>query len=171
LYRAELIDGIAMIVPVIFAEDAKRTVPTRKVLVEDPAVRADLTPTEAAFFDIEVVRSREWLDYERTFPQVPEHENGDPAFLSKIREQAEKYAFSFDVDDVSEPFLGPSLIITGRQDAMVGYRDAWSILEKYPRATYVVLDRAGHVLEEKAGLVNALMKEWLDRVEESAGSV
>jgi hypothetical protein len=54
---------------------------------------------------------------------------------------------------------------------MVGYRDAWSILEKYPRATYVVLDRAGHVLEEKAGLVNALMKEWLDRVEESAGSV
>jgi pimeloyl-ACP methyl ester carboxylesterase len=169
LYRAELIDGIAMIVPAIIAEDAKRTVPTHKVLVEDPAVRADLTSAEAEFFDIVVVRSRKWLDYERTFPQVPEHENGDPAFLSKIREQPENYAFSFDVDNVSEPFPGPSLIITGRQDAIVGYHDAWSILEKYPRATYVVLDRAGHVLEEKASLVNALMKEWLDRVEESAG--
>lgn len=171
LYRAELIDGIAMIVPAIIAEDAKRTVPTHKVLVEDPAVRADLTPAEADFFDIVVVRSRKWLDYERTFPQVPEHENGDPAFLSKIREQPDKYAFSFDVDNVSEPFLGPSLMITGRQDAVVGYRDAWNILEKYPRATYVVLDRAGHVLEEKADLVNALMNEWLDRVEESAGLV
>jgi pimeloyl-ACP methyl ester carboxylesterase len=168
LHRAELIDGIAMIVPAIIAEDPKRTLPPHKILVEDPAVRADLTPAEADFFDIAVVRSHKWLDYERTFPQVPEDENGDPEFLSKIREQPEKYAFSFEVDNVSEPFPGPSLIITGRQDAMVGYRDAWNILEKYPRATYVVFDRAGHLLEEKADLVNALMNEWLDRVEESA---
>ena len=170
LYRAELIDGIAMIVPAIIAEDAKRTVPSHTILVEDPAVRTDLSPAEADFFDIVVVRSRKWLDYERTFPQVPEHENGDPEFLNKIREQPEKYAFSFDVDNVSEPFAGPSLIITGRQDAIVGYHDSWNILEKYPRATYVVFDRAGHLLEEKAGLVNALMNEWLDRVEESAAS-
>jgi pimeloyl-ACP methyl ester carboxylesterase len=170
LYRAELIDGIALIVPAIIAEDAKRTVPSHTILVEDPAVRADLSPTEADFFDIVVVRSRKWLDYERTFPQVPEHENGDPEFLGKIREQPEKYAFSFDVDNVSEPFAGPALIITGRQDAIVGYHDSWNILEKYPRATYVVFDRAGHMLEEKAGLVNVLMNEWLDRVEESAAS-
>jgi pimeloyl-ACP methyl ester carboxylesterase len=73
------------------------------------------------------------------------------------------------VDQVSEPFPGPSLIITGRQDAMAGYRDAWNILENYPRATFVVLDRAGHFLEENADLVNVLVNEWLDRVEESAG--
>jgi pimeloyl-ACP methyl ester carboxylesterase len=170
LYRAELIDGIAMIVPAIIAEDAKRTLPPHTILVDDPAVRADLSPAEADFFDIAVVRSRKWLDYERTFPQVPEHENGDPEFLSKIREQPEKYAFSFDVDNVSEPFPGPALIITGRQDAIVGYHDSWNLLEKYPRATYVVFDRAGHLLEEKVSLVNTLMNEWLDRVEESAAS-
>jgi pimeloyl-ACP methyl ester carboxylesterase len=66
------------------------------------------------------------------------------------------------------PFAGPSLIITGRQDAIAGYHDAWNILENYPRATYVVFDRAGHQLEEKADLVNLLMKEWLDRMEENA---
>lgn len=75
------------------------------------------------------------------------------------------------MDNVSKPFPGPSLIIAGRQDAIVGYRDAWNILEKYPRATYVVLDRAGHPLEEKTGLVSVLMNEWLDRVEENAGLV
>jgi pimeloyl-ACP methyl ester carboxylesterase len=171
LYLTEFIDGIAMIVPAIIAEDAKRTVPPHQVLVEDPTVRADLTPEETDLFDMSVVHSRKWLDYQRTFPQVPEHEMGDLEFLGKIREQPEKYAFSFDVDNVSEPFRGPSLIITGRQDAIVGYRDAWNILEKYPRATYVVLDRAGHPLEEKSDLVNVLINEWLDRVEENAGLV
>ena len=63
------------------------------------------------------------------------------------------------------------MIITGRQDSIVGYRDAWNILEKYPRATYVVFDRAGHQLEDKTGLVNVLMNDWLDRMEENAGFV
>jgi pimeloyl-ACP methyl ester carboxylesterase len=169
LNRAEFVDGIAMLVPAIIAEDKKRTVPPHKVLVEDPAISAELTPEEADWFNMSVVHSRKWLDYLRTSPQVPEHENGDSEFLGKIRERPEKYAFSFDVDNVSEPFPGPSLIIAGRQDAMVGYRDAWNILENYPRATYVVLDRAGHGLEEKEDLVHVLINEWLDRVEENAG--
>lgn len=167
LSRAEQIDGMAMIVPAIIAQDAKRTVPTHRVLVEDPGIRDQLTPQEADLFEMSVVHSQKWLDYERAFPEVPEHEMGDSEFLTRIREHPEKYAFSFDVDDVPAPFPGPSLIITGRQDSIVGYRDAWNILEKYPRATYVVLDRAAHPLEEKEGLVNILINEWLDRVEES----
>jgi len=168
LYRAEFIEGIAMIVPIIFAEDKIRTVPPHTVLVEDPAVKAEISPAEEGLYDMAVVHTRKWLDYQRSFPEVPKNEMGDPLFLSQIREQPEKYAFSFDVDQVSEPFTGPSLIITGRQDSIAGYKDAWDILEKYPRATYVVFDRVGHLLEDKANLVNALMNDWLDRVEESA---
>lgn len=171
LNRAEFVDGIAMIVPIIIAEDEKRTVPPYKVLVEDRTISAELAPEEVGRLDMSVVHSRKWLDYLRTSPQVPEHENGDFEFLGKIREQPEKYAFSFDVDNVSEPFPGPSLIITGRQDAMAGYRDAWKILENYPRATYVVLDRAGHFLEDSNDLVHMLINNWLDRVEESTGLV
>ncbi len=170
LYRGELIDGIALIIPAIIAEDEQRTVPPYKVLVEDPAVKADLTPAEIDLYDMAVVHSRKWLDYQRTFPDVPEQESGDFEFLGKIREQPEKYAFSFDVDNVPEPFPGPCLIITGRQDAIVGYWDAWNIVEKYPRATYVVFDRAGHQLEDKQGLVSGLMNDWLDRVEETQAS-
>jgi pimeloyl-ACP methyl ester carboxylesterase len=166
-HRAEFIDGIAMIVPTILAEDAKRTVPLHKVLVEDPSVKADLLPEEGDSYDMAVVHSRKWLDYQRSFPQIPEHEMGDFEFLSKIREDPRKYAFSFDVDNLVQPFHRPALIIAGRQDAIVGYRDAWNILEKYPRATYVVFDRAGHELEEKSDLVSVLINEWLDRVEEN----
>jgi len=160
-----------MNVPAIIAKDEKRDVPSHTILVQDPAVVAELTPAEADVFRISVIHSRKWLNYLRTFPQVPEGENGDPEFQDKIREKPENYAFSFDVDDVSEPFLGPSLIITGRQDSIVGYRDAWKILENYPRATFVVLDRAGHLLEETQDLVHMLINEWLDRVEESVGLV
>jgi len=47
----------------------------------------------------------------------------------------------------------------------------WDILENYPRATFVVLDRAGHMLYiEQENLFNALVNEWLDRVEESAAA-
>jgi pimeloyl-ACP methyl ester carboxylesterase len=60
------------------------------------------------------------------------------------------------------------LILVGRQDAMVGYRDAWDILKNYPRGTFVMLDRAGHNRQiEQETLFNALVNEWLDRVEES----
>jgi pimeloyl-ACP methyl ester carboxylesterase len=66
-------------------------------------------------------------------------------------------------------FKAPTLIIAGRQDSAVGYRDMWSILENYPRGTFAVLDRAGHDLQiEQEGLFNALVNEWLNRVEESA---
>ena len=171
LQRAQFVDGIAMIVPAIIAEDEKRSVPPYKVLIKDPSVYAELTPMEQDIFGMSVIHSRTWLDTIRSSPQILDDENGDPEFLGKIRDKPENYAFSFDVDAVSEPFPGPSLIITGRQDSVVGYRDAWNLLENYPRASYVVLDRAGHPLEDSSELVNVLIREWLDRVEEYAGSV
>ncbi len=58
----------------------------------------------------------------------------------------------------------------GRQDQVAGYRDAWRILENYPRASFAVLDWAGHNAHiEQSQLFNALPGEWLDRVQESFG--
>jgi pimeloyl-ACP methyl ester carboxylesterase len=56
-------------------------------------------------------------------------------------------------------------MLMGRQDNIVGYRDQWDFIEDYPRASFVVLDKAGHNLQiEQDVLFNALVKEWLDRV-------
>jgi pimeloyl-ACP methyl ester carboxylesterase len=68
-----------------------------------------------------------------------------------------------------QPFGKPALFLLGRQYHVVSYRDAWKILEHFPRATYAVLDQAGHVLGvEQIQLCQALISEWLDRVEASA---
>ena len=65
----------------------------------------------------------------------------------------------------------PALILTGRQDSFVGYAAAWGWLAHYPRATFAVLDRAGHGIEhEQPALFTALLAEWLDRAAEHRAS-
>jgi pimeloyl-ACP methyl ester carboxylesterase len=77
-----------------------------------------------------------------------------------------RYAFPMDVDAVGAPFARPTLIVAGRQDSVVGYRDALAILERFPRATFAVLDTAGHLLPgERPEILAALVNDWLDRVE------
>ena len=115
-----------------------------------------------------VVQSQKVADFVHT-NNTAAGEAGDQAFQAKIREHDENYAFSFDVDARPKPCPAPTLIVTGRQDSITGFRDAWEILENYPRATFAVLDRAGHGLYiEQEELVHALFNEWLDRVEEYA---
>ncbi|WP_245812005.1 alpha/beta fold hydrolase [Actinophytocola xinjiangensis] len=64
------------------------------------------------------------------------------------------------------PFDRPALILTGRQDHVTGYQDQFALLPHYPRASFAVLDVAGHNLHiEQAGLFAAHLGEWLDRVE------
>jgi pimeloyl-ACP methyl ester carboxylesterase len=48
-------------------------------------------------------------------------------------------------------YANPTLILAGRQDATVGYAGSWRLLEHYPRATFAVLDRAGHGLPHEQG--------------------
>jgi len=149
----------------IIAEHAKRSVPPHVALVNDPALLSSLEPSEREEFEsFAVVQSqRIW---ERTRDEVIAGVSvADEDFLSKL--QAHGYPFSFDVDTAS-PFEKPTLILVGRQDASVGYRDAWEIFGNYPRGTFAVLDRAGHNLQiEQETLFSALVNEWLDRVEEN----
>ncbi|KAK5055226.1 hypothetical protein LTR84_012976 [Exophiala bonariae] len=69
----------------------------------------------------------------------------------------------------SSSFPVPTLIVTGRQDTDVGYRDACRILSFYERATFVTLDHAGHDLpvgEGQTRVFRALVVEWLRRVQD-----
>jgi pimeloyl-ACP methyl ester carboxylesterase len=167
-HRSAQMDGLLLTVPLIVADDAQRTVPPHVVVAEDPAFVSGLEPGKAEQLALAVVRNREVLHgIQSSF--APPDQPGNPAFLAQIRENPENYAFSFDVDAIPEPFPAPALIVAGRQDSLVGYRDAWGIVENYPRGTFVVLDRAGHLLEvEQQKLFHALASEWLDRVHEYA---
>ena len=55
------------------------------------------------------------------------------------------YSFSFPLNEVV--FSGPALMVTGIQDDTVGFTDAYSLMGVFPRATFAILDRAGHMPE------------------------
>jgi pimeloyl-ACP methyl ester carboxylesterase len=165
--KSATMDGLFLIAPSMLSDHAQRTLPSHISLVKDPAMISELEQNLAeAFQGFAVVQSRELLDSMKAVG-VPAREIADHEFLSKLREN---YAFSFDVDAPPEPFGGPTLIMTGRQDSFCGYYDAWSIFENYPRGTFVVLDRAGHgLMVEQSYVFKTLVNEWLDRVEEYVG--
>jgi pimeloyl-ACP methyl ester carboxylesterase len=159
--HADRIDGLLMSVPVVHAERTRRDLPPRTVLVSDPGTLADVKPGEEAWLDFSVVQTREMLERYRAVPLQP----ADERFLERLEP---RYAYSFE-DELTARIEAPALIVAGRQDSIVGYRNAWSLLQHLPRATFAVLDRAGHALEdEQWRLFQALTHEWLDRVIEHA---
>ena len=164
-HRQAFMDGLLLTVPAIVPREL-RTTPSHVTLVEDPELLAEVTPQEAEFLSARpVVQNWNVLDWFKA-NVLPAAKLFDLALEPKLRAN---YAYSFDVDKLVEPFDGPTLILAGRQDAEGGYADAWHILENYPRATFAVLDRAGHLLGvEQENLFTVLVNEWLDRVEEYA---
>ena len=169
-HRAAVLDGVLLRVPLIVADDAKRTLPSLAPLIRDPELVARLDPTGVDALSDVLVQQEGTIAALRDRVQtavLPAQRLADTSFLEKIRNDPASYGFSFDVDALSQPCTAPTLILAGRQDGSVGYRDAWSIVENYPRATLAVLDRADHALPvEQTGLFHALVNEWLDRIEE-----
>ena len=167
--RPERVTGLFLLCPLIVPDTGRRQLPPQATLVADPALMASLSPKDAAEFDdVAVVQTAaHWARFRDEV--LPGLRLADRLFLERLRANA--YGFPFDVDALPQPFERPSLILTGRQDTSVGYRDAWELIEQYPRATLAVLDRAGHDLQiEQAGVFDALVGEWLDRMEAEEGS-
>jgi pimeloyl-ACP methyl ester carboxylesterase len=168
-HRAAAIDGLLLYVPQVKADPALAQLPPRTTLVADPRLVASVPPDEAQgvgdlVAELAVVQNRTVVEAVRDL--LAEVQVADQRFQARL--EAAK-PFSFDVDTLPTPFAGPTLILTGRQDHLCGYQDAWDLLDNYPRATFAVLDRAGHLADiEQDELSRALIGEWLDRVEAAA---
>ncbi len=157
--------GVLLICPVMVSDRPKRQLPPRTVFVRDEKLLASIDPADRKFFErmLLLQDGRRWERFRQDI--LPGRHMMDTAFLERLKKHG--YECSFDVDKLREPFSKPSLILTGRQDASVGYKDALKLIDLYSRSTFAVLDRAGHGLEvEQERIFNCLAAEWLDRVEE-----
>jgi pimeloyl-ACP methyl ester carboxylesterase len=159
--QQDKVRGLLMIAPMIIPDFEERTVPQQTVLKRDINLISHLFPEDAEeFCSMGVVQGQaEWERY-RNQILLPSKQRND-SFLNQIRQNG--YGLSF---DISSKFEYPTLIITGRQDHVVGYHDAWGLIEDYPRATFAVLDMAGHNLQiEQTDVFNALVHNWINRLE------
>ena len=161
--KAGQMDGLCLLVPWL-QEHQDSELPAPTTLFRDSEAMAQLSGDDAErLAGLAVVLSQKVVDW--YWEVVLKARQGNN------RSMIEERTFSFDLEALTNPFEKPTLILTGRQDTHVGYKAGWDILEKYPRATFAILDRAGHALGvEQEGLFRALIHEWLDRVEaEQAG--
>jgi pimeloyl-ACP methyl ester carboxylesterase len=149
--RPEQVVGLALLCPLL---PGIHDVPAHDVIYGSGDIGSD------DFRDYFTVQTPTTLDrYERYVE--PAARLADQSALARIGERWELTTVRQD----QAAYRCPTLVVTGRQDSTVGYARAWELLERYPRATFAVLDAAGHALpHEQPELLRALVIEWLDRV-------
>ena len=159
--RREQVKGALFICPSVFPKMSQRTLPDKVILVEEQSLWDKLTEPERAEFEaMAVVATEETWDRYKT-EIISGYSIADFPFLERLKTS---YGFSFPLD--TQPFPHPGLFVVGKQDHVVGYQDAWSLLPHYPRSSFAALDYAGHNLQiEQPKLFTELVHEWLNRVE------
>jgi pimeloyl-ACP methyl ester carboxylesterase len=162
----EQVLGLALLCPVAVADHDRRLVPPRTVFHTDPDLLESLDPADAAdYAEVAVIQPPEgWNRFRETV--LPGLRAFDPSVTDRI---ANKYSLSVEPEDRSPTFEAPTVVITGRQDHVVGFQDQAALLGHYPRATFAVLDMAGHNAHlDQPELTSGLLDEWLARMEGQA---
>ena len=151
--RPDLVRGLGLICPVA---ERSGDVPGHHVVRQDSDAYDELPADQRRGFDeYFVVRTqataRRYRDH-----IAPGTTTVDEAALQRI--------FAGWPVDVGSVITTPTLIMAGRQDAVVGYADAIALLEWYPRATLTIVEDAGHaLLHEQPGVLAAMLADLLDR--------
>ena len=120
--RREWVHGMLLLAPVVIAKPEKREVGQHQSFQRDQALFTKLSPEDVSEFELSMVvqGEREWHRFREKIWMPLKRANS--SFLNRVRENG--YGFSCDIDRNSDPFAHPVLIITGRQDDVVGFQDA-----------------------------------------------
>jgi pimeloyl-ACP methyl ester carboxylesterase len=145
--------GLALVVPMVLPPDQRR-LGVHEVRYRQPGVRGS-----AEYAADAVLITAETLRRTYTELKVPAVA-ADEAAIARL---SANYAGTFGLPG---SFVHPALIVTGRQDRVLGYADQWDRYGHWPLATYAVLDGSGHHLPiELSGLLTPLYADWLQRIE------
>lgn len=153
--RPQQITGLGLICPLM---------PKTMTGVPHIVVRADGDPSDwldpalvDEFLGYFVVHTAETAERFRS-AVAPTIGRCDPARVEELMS-----AWELRPDPDSVPLDVPTLVVAGRHDSLVGFRDQSALIDLYPAATVTVVADAGHaVIHEQPDLVTALMRAWDD---------
>lgn len=177
--------GLYLLCPAIVSRRANRDLPRLEALREEPhwrerAVVAGASESDLAAYE-ELAISRNSYAFERFKLEVlagirvarlsalSRYLDGDEAFsfdaMTRRKPGADQAEGAFD-----RRFEAPAAFFLGRQDTSVGWKDALRLAELYPRASYHVVDCAGHNAQlEAPEAFAAAFGAWLEDCEASGG--
>jgi pimeloyl-ACP methyl ester carboxylesterase len=152
--RPDQVIGLALICPLL---EGLRDVPGHKPVVQEN-LGAEAPEAFRSYFVVQTRATlRSYVDH-----VAPGIEAADQSALERIGAR-----WRLTAGEPPRPYASPVLVVAGRQDSAVGYAAQRDLADAYPRATFALLDRAGHALpHEHPELLRALLGEWLRRVAE-----
>lgn len=163
--------GLALLAPVVNPDSEARTLPEFRVVERDPGLDADISEEDGSAYE-EYREMSAWQTPE-TWSRFREYVwPGVSAADDEAMERLEnRYVLPEVPEEVARPYAGPTLIVTGRQDHVVGFHDQFQLAtQSYPAATYAVLDGAGHNVHlDRFEESSALLRQWAARVAATAG--
>lgn len=154
--------GLCLLAPSV-APPTERTLPMRTRFDVDEALLVTLNTDDRAMYEDMAVdlTTSNWQRYRRAV--LPGLRSYDRAAAARIRSD-----FTLAVPPESrltDPLAAPSLLVTARQDSVVGYIDQLRLLRHYDRMTTAIVDRAGHNAHiDRPTLVRAAVADWVDRM-------
>jgi len=160
LIMGHRIDGVLLICSSL----PKGELPARKVILNSEVLESKKSdPDIKTFLDVAVLATPKI--YEKFKNDVlPGLKAADQEFLTNNYDAEYDPDFENKLNAVG--FDKPACILAGRQDHFVSYAGAYELLDYFPRATFAVLDCAGHNLQiDNELLFNQLVKDWIWRVE------
>ena len=164
----ERILGLGLVCPLTLPDLGARQVEKLELIRHDNAFLATLSDAERESFLQLAVRADRQTWERFAAEEAPGFAVANPAFMDAVDEHL---PLSPSVDDAlaEQPFEKPTLILCGRQDAMVGYRDQLRLIQHLPRCTFAILDISGHNLQfEQSALFTTLTADWIGRLLEES---
>ncbi|WP_370893766.1 alpha/beta fold hydrolase [Janibacter sp. GXQ6167] len=156
--RREQCRGIALLAPPVLPDRDERTLPDAGVVHDDPELMASLEEEDREVYEpVSVVRSpSNWERFRRA--ALPGIRAVDPDATDRLDE---RYHLDGCVTDYLADYDRPVMMVTGKQDAVVGYEDQWELSRRLIRCTFAALDRSGHNVHlDQPRVVRALLAEW-----------
>lgn len=157
------ISGLFLLCPCVVADKKERLLP-----VNDCAKDANFEVSAVdidAFADFSnvaaVINQESWERYKKEI--WPGLQAGDKVFTKKYQESG--YAFSFDEKLKELTVDQQTFILTGKQDDIVGYEDAFHLSKKFVHGSFAVIDNAGHNLHlDQPERFADYFSDWISQV-------
>lgn len=139
--------------------DIEQNFPIRQTIIRDNKYLSTLSKEDQEEFDfMGVIQTKE--TYERFRRDIkPYLPLANQEFLLRLN-----YCLTF---DLTAHYDFPTSFIEARQDHAAGYEGAFQLVKNFPRASYSIIDCAGHNIQlERVRIFEELVNEWLERTKE-----
>ncbi|AEC01976.1 alpha/beta fold hydrolase [Parasphaerochaeta coccoides] len=152
--------GLFLICPCTIGDKERRNLPPKQIVKQESfAVNTVDKNNYSSFLKMAVIANQyTWNRYKKEI--LVGINNADVPYLDFIYSNG--YALSCESEFCLIEFNNPTTILLGKQDHIVGYKDALRLESNFSRSSFAIIDSTGHNMQiEKPELFSGFVEEFL----------